>query len=155
MSRENAAAVLAEFGAHCGIPRLAFDATGLSSIGFDDFILNLELAAGGELLSMSVWLDTIGEEQRAEIALRIADANYLLYATRGATLGMSRSGGDVVLVVQVDTGGLSLQSLSQTIENLLNLAETWKQRLTQDNATADRPGPPDQADPEPSPMLRV
>lgn len=149
MSGENAAATLAEFGTQIGLPSLAFDESGLSSIGFDDFIVNLELTANGELLSLSIWLDNISEERRAEVALHMADANYLLYGTNGATLGMSRNGGDVVLAVQVDTGTLSLQRLSTVIENLLNLAETWKQRLSQQDVAAPDTGA------EPSTLLRV
>ncbi|NJN48093.1 MAG: type III secretion system chaperone [Candidatus Competibacteraceae bacterium] len=106
MSLENAQAVLAELGVQMGIDQLTFNGEGLCSIGLDDFILNIELTTNGETLTLTAWLAEIPEGRRSEAAQRIADANYLFYGTQGATLGMNRNTGDVVLAVRMPTMGL-------------------------------------------------
>ncbi|MEE4379677.1 MAG: type III secretion system chaperone [Candidatus Competibacteraceae bacterium] len=139
MSLENAQAVLAELGTQLGVNQLTFNDEGLCSIGLDDFILNMELTTNGETLTLTAWLAVIPEERRGEAAQRIADANYLFYGTQGATLGMNRSTGDVVLAVRMPTVTLTLARLSQAIENFIGIAESWQGRLMADDTTPEPP----------------
>ncbi|MCB1808732.1 MAG: type III secretion system chaperone [Candidatus Competibacteraceae bacterium] len=139
MSIENAQTVLAELGIQMGIDQLAFNDEGLCSIGLDDFILNMELTANGDTLILTAWIATISEDRRSEAALRIADANYLFFGTQGATLGMNRSTGDVVLAVQLTTATLTLASLDQVAENFMNVAEVWQHRLVNEDTAPEPP----------------
>lgn len=131
MSNDNAHQVLREFGAKIGLPQIDFNSDNFCTLAFDDVIVNFELPGDGEYLAFYLWIAAIEEERRPEVAQAVADANYLFSGTHGATLGMSRSSGDLVLAAQVADATLTLPRLEQILENLINLAEAWRIRLTE------------------------
>ncbi len=129
MSLATANNLLTELGVRLGVPTLAFDEKGYCTIGLDDHIVNFECLADGGTLALYVWLGVVPEEKRAEAALQMADANYLLQQTQGATLGLNRHEGDAVLAVQISTADLTVAQFEQVVENIVNLAAAWKHNL--------------------------
>lgn len=140
MSHDNARQVLREFGAKIGLPQVDFNADNFCTLSFDDVIVNLELPEG-DYLAFYLWIAAVEEERRPEVAQAVADANYLFSGTHGATLGMSRSSGDLVLAVQVASATLTLPRLEQTLENLVNLAQAWRIRLAEGTIPGAAPNP--------------
>lgn len=130
MNHDNARQVLREFGAKIGLPQIDFNADNFCTLSFDDVIVNLELPES-DCLAFYLWIAAVEEDRRPEVAQAVADANYLFFGTYGATLGMSRSSGDLVLAVQVADATLTLPRLEQTLENLVNLAQAWRTRLAE------------------------
>lgn len=126
----HATRLLQEFGARIGLPEVHFGEDDFCTLSFDDLILNLERRAADDSLMGYIWLCAIPAERCAEAALQIADANYLLVATAGATLGMNRLTGDVALSRHLPTDGLDLAGLEHAFMSLLNLADRWRRRLT-------------------------
>lgn len=131
MSHDNARRVLREFGAKIGLPQIDFNSDNFCTLAFDDVVVNLELPGAGEYLACYLWIAAVEADRRPEIAQAVADANYLFSGTHGATLGMSRSSGDLVLAAQVADATLNLPRLEQTLENLVNLAQAWRTRLAE------------------------
>ncbi|MDQ5908198.1 MAG: hypothetical protein QG599_289 [Pseudomonadota bacterium] len=131
----NTRTALREFGTKIGLPQIDFNDDNFCTLAFDDIIVNLELVGEGEYLAFYLWIAAVEAEQRAEVAQAAADANYLFSGTHGATLGMSRSTGDLVLAAQIADATLTLARLEQTLENLVNLAQSWRTRLTEGTLT--------------------
>lgn len=129
MPDSNAALVLKEFGIKIGLPQICFDENHLCALSFDDIIVNLELSAKARMLTAYLWIALIEPERRAEVALAVADANFLFSGTHGATLGLNRTSGDLVLAAQLPDATLTLSVFEQTLENLVNIAEAWQQRF--------------------------
>lgn len=138
MNDSNAATILREFGSKIGISQLALNDERLCTLSFDEIIANLELSDDGATLSCYLWIAEVSADRRAEIALAIADANYLFAGTHGATLGMNRSSGDLVLSAQLPDATLTLKGFEQSLENLVNLAQNWQQRVTRVPPPADQ-----------------
>jgi hypothetical protein len=139
----HATRLLQEFGARIGLPEVHFGDDDFCTLSFDDLILNLEHRAADDSLTGYIWLCAVPAERRAEAALQIADANYLLVATAGATLGMNRLTGDVALSQRLPTGDLDLPGLERAFTILLNLADRWRQRLTAEPVAAPAAAPLD------------
>ena len=131
MSNDNARRVLREFGAKIGLPQIDFNSDNFCTLAFDDVIVNLELPGAGEYLACYLWIAAVEADRRPDVAQAVADANYLFSGTHGATLGMSRSSGDLVLAAQVADATLILPRLEQILENLVNLAQAWRIRLAE------------------------
>lgn len=129
MSTSNAAMVLGEFGNKIGQPQLGFKNERLCTLSFDDIITHLELSENSSFLSCYLWIADITPERRNEIALEIADANYLLARTHGATFGMNRHSGDLVLAARLPDATLTLAIFEQSLENLVNLAQAWQEKI--------------------------
>lgn len=142
MPDSNAALVLQEFGNKIGLPQIAFNESRVCALSFDDIIVNLELSADTRMLTAYLWIAEIAPERRAEVAVAVADANFLFSGTHGATLGMNRSSGDIALAAQLPDATLTLAAFEQTLENLVNIAEAWQQRLASGNAPATEDAAP-------------
>lgn len=140
MSHDNARRILSEFGAKIGLPQIEFNSDNFCTLSFDEVIVNLELPEG-DCLAFYLWIAAVETERRAEVAQAVADANYLFSGTHGATLGMSRSSGDLVLAAQVADATLTLPRLEQTLENLVNLAQAWRTRLAEGAIPGAAPSP--------------
>lgn len=137
MPDSNAALALQEFGNKIGLPQIAFNENRICALSFDDIIVNLELSADARMLTAYLWIAEIEPERRAEVALAVADANFLFSGTHGATLGMNRSSGDLALAAQLPDATLTLVIFEQTLENLVNIAEAWQQRVSSNALSAD------------------
>lgn len=122
-------AILNEFCSRAGVAPLRLDETGWCTLGLDDLIVHLDAGEDSELLAFNTWLGEAPEDLRADIALAIADANYLLVATQGTTLGMSRSTGDVTLAVQVPLEALTLARFERILSNFADIAMAFRSRL--------------------------
>ncbi len=129
MSHSNAATVLSQFGHKIGQPQIAFTDDRVCTLSFDNIVTHLELAEDGSVLSCYFWIADIDEARRAEVAIAIADANDLLARTHGATLGMNPLTGDLVLSAKIPDAILTLASFEQTLENLLDLTQSWQAKI--------------------------
>ncbi|QDQ24862.1 type III secretion system chaperone [Chitinimonas arctica] len=121
--------VLAEFGKRIGMPQIDFSNEGYCVLSFNDIIVNMELPMSGDHLICHAWVTGIEEDRRAEVALQLADANYLFLGTNGATLGMSRHTGDVMASIQIRSATLTLDRFEYLLESLLSLTESWQSKL--------------------------
>ena len=129
MNQRNAHRVIQDFGASIGLPDLAFNSVNLCSLSFDDLVVNLGLSPDADHLSAHIWLAALEPEDHAEACRVMAEANYLMTAVHGACIGMSRQSGDVVLSARMHEQQLTLSSLQQWLQDLLNLAQSWRGRL--------------------------
>lgn len=120
--------ILSLFGAKVGLTGLSLDEDGFGAIGLDDLIVNVELRGAADAFAFYVRLGAADETRRAEVAIAMADGNYMLYGTQGATLGMNRAG-DVVLTVQVVASSLTPVRFEQILANVVNISMAWRRRL--------------------------
>lgn len=136
MSQTNAAIVLGEFGQKIGLPQIAFADNRFCTLTVDEIIVHLELSEDGQHLNCYLWIADVGEDHRAEVALVISDANYLLARTRGTTLGMNRLTGDLLLAVQIPDATLTLAVFETAFEKLVGLAKLWQKKIIEVLASA-------------------
>lgn len=129
MSQTNAAIVLGEFGQKIGLPQITFADDRFCTLTVDDIVFHLELSEDSRHLNCYLWIADVDEDHRAEVALVIADANYLLARTRGTTLGMNRLTGDLLLAVQIPDATLTLAVFEQAFEKLVGLAKVWQKKI--------------------------
>lgn len=131
--------LLDAFSQRLGIAPPRLDAQGWCSLALDELMIHLDAPEGAELLAFNTWLGEAPAARRAEVAIAIADANYLLAATQGATLGMNRMTGDVVLAAQVAIDGLTLVRFERLLANFAGVAEAFRARLLGPATVADPP----------------
>jgi len=129
MSQRNAHRVIQDFSASIGLPDLGFNSANLCSMGFDDLVVSLGLSPDDDHLSAHIWLAALEPEDHAEACRAMAEANYLMTAVHGACIGMSVQSGDAVLSARMHEQQLTLSSLQQWLQDLLNLAQSWRDRL--------------------------
>ena len=137
MADSNAAKALQEFGLKIGIPEMGFDEDGRCTLTFDEVITHLKLSETGDSLHYYLWIADIAEDQRSEVALAISDANYLLITPLGASLGMNRDTGDLVLCGEIQDRTLTLETLEQVFEQLVTFAQTWQSKIESCFSTKD------------------
>lgn len=135
-------ALLDAFAAKAGVGPIRLNEDGWATIGLDDLAVHLEAPEGAEMLGFNAWLGEAPEEKRVAIATAIADANYLLAATQGATIGMNRRTGDVVIAVQVPADWLTLVRFERILENFATVALAFRGRLLAEAPAAAPPAMP-------------
>ena len=138
MSLANVQQVIGSFGRKVGLPGAELSEEGFFSLTVDDFVVALEAQESADIVTLHVWIGEVASSRRSQVALALADANYLLAATQGATLGMDRNTGDVALAAQTAASTLDLLRFELLVERLVNLAEHWRSEL-QNNDQAEEP----------------
>ena len=139
MSLVNVQRVLSSFGEKVGLPGAEFSEEGYFALSVDDFVLAIEVQESLDTVTFHIWIAEVESSHRGEVALALADANYLLAGSRGATLGMNRNSGDVALAARTSASTLDLIRFELLVEKLVNLAEHWRNQVKE---TAQRDEPP-------------
>ena len=152
MALESTSQLIGEFGRTIGIENLALDEKGCCCLMFDDVMLNLELTPEPEQFFIYAELGDIPEHGRDEFYAQLLEANFFFRGTGGATLSLDRGANCVLLAYQMASHDLFLQRFSQILENFVNVAATWREKI----ASAGH-GAPSAADAVPvdAPWLRA
>ena len=138
MSLVNVQRVLSSFGEKVGLPGAEFSEEGYFSLSVDDFVLAIEVQESLDVVTFHIWIAEVERSHCREVALALADANYLLAGSHGATLGMNRNSGDVALAAQTSASTLDLIRFELLVEKLVNLAEHWRNQV-KEAAQGDAP----------------
>ncbi len=123
--------ILAEFGQRMGIPDLSVDALGHCALQFDEVQLNmLWLQEECNVLCYAP-LGAIHPDTHRELIWELMAANNFYLGTRGATLSWDDVSHQCHISRLLDSEHLSTNAFEEAVQQLVNTAEHWSQRISQ------------------------
>lgn len=135
--------LLADLGAEIGIADLGADEDNRCNLLFDEVAVSLELSEDGAALYIYSLLGHVRQDADTAQLAALLDANFLFSGTAGAALGVEKASGSIVLARSERLPGMNKPLFLAVLEEFVNLAEFWQQRLTQPfETTGEAPGPP-------------
>lgn len=129
MSRGAADALLLELGQRMGLAGLCLDAAGCCQLAFDQqWLVTLTHHAAGGRLVLHCPVSAAGAADRLgrDTLVALLEGNFMNRA--GATLAVSPDR-RACLQIELPLAGADAALLHNALEQLLNLAETWAQRV--------------------------
>ncbi len=129
MSAEAMQNLLKEFGDLIGIPELCLDEENRCNLMFDDVAVSFELNRDEESFYMYSYLGDASSENRERVYAKLLDANYVFKHTNGATLGVEDASKKIILIRQYALEMMRLSKFESVVEEFVNLAEYWKQKI--------------------------
>ncbi len=133
--------LIADFGKMLTLESLSLDSdTNSCILIFDDeLVLNIEYDDPEERLVFSIYLDEIPEEGAEPLLRELMGANLYWHQTRGATLCLEEGTGGIILAYPRSVSELDATSIETIAENLLNLAEKWRDKIKSFTSAAQTP----------------
>jgi len=95
-----------------------------------NLVLNIEFDPQTENLVLSSYLKDIPESGAEPLLRELLGANLYWHRTQGATLCLEESTNGVVLVYAHNVADLDGAKFERVIENFVNQAESWADRIT-------------------------
>lgn len=144
-----------DLGRQMGLDGLSLDENGSASLEIDSVVLNLDSDDDGRTLVLHAWVGDapLRDQTPDEFYETLLRANFFHLGTGGATLGMDREQGYVALVQRVAVAGQSAADLLGVVEQFVNFAEAWTQRVAELSAGGSVNRPSEGA--ESAGMLRI
>jgi len=134
--------LMRSLGADVGIPDLALDEAHCCTLAFDSVVVNFELdESSGQLFFYA----NLGPMPAAgsRVYEQLLEGNLLWKDTGGATLSLDREGSRVMLQQGLPAERLSELDFKAAVEQFVNVAEAWTQRVSEGAAAPrDEGGPP-------------
>ena len=134
-------------GVEIGIPELALDAANCSVVAFDSVVVNFELDDDSGQFFLYSNLGTVPAAGSSALYEQLLDGNLMGKGTRGATLGLDRRARRVVLHQGLPAQRLSDVEFKTAVENFVDVAEAWTQRVSEAEAAARNGDAVDEASP--------
>ena len=123
--------VLAEFGQRMGLPDLAVDAMGHCALQLDVVQLHMLWLQEERNLLCYCPLGSIHPETHGQLIWQLMAANNFYLGTRGATLSWDDASHQCHLSLLLDSEHLTVNHFEQSVQQLVNTAEHWSQRISQ------------------------
>lgn len=123
--------VLAEFGQRMGLPDLAVDAIGHCALQLDAVQLHMLWLQEERNVLCYCPLGSIHPETHGQLIWQLMAANNFYLGTRGATLSWDDASHQCHLSLLLDSEHLSVNAFEQGVQQLVNTAEHWSQRISQ------------------------
>lgn len=123
--------LVADFGGTLSLENLELnEETNSCVLAFDDsLLLNIEYDEAVDSLVFSIYLDELPKEGAEPLLRELMGANLYWHRTRGATLCLEEGTNGIILLYSQSVITLDNQSFETIVENLLNLAEKWRNRI--------------------------
>ena len=136
-----AAADLVELGQQIGIPNLCLDSAGYCQLAFDSrWLVTLLHASATQLWTISCFLAASGKVISVDAQLAMLRANFIGAGCAGGIMSIAPDGRPCLqyrLVGGETSGGILLAA----IENLLDQAEIWSERVQRGESPPTRSNP--------------
>lgn len=134
--------LLGEFGSSIGMPELELDEENRCNLMFDEVAVSFELSPDEASVYLYSYLgDVVSDDSKAVFAA-LLDANYIFRGTMGATMGVDEASGRVVMIRSEDLSALRLSRFQSLVEEFVNLAELWQNKLADFPAETTQQSPP-------------
>jgi len=139
--------LIGDLGKTVGLDDLELDAAGYCCLVIDkDLVINIEFDEPDARLMLYSMVGRPGSDRPAGLT-ELMEANYLGRGTGGATLGLERESGAIVLSREVPIAGMDLPGFSGALERFINMAESWSRRLGEASSPAQPADAPDHPPP--------
>ena len=129
MSANAMRALMRDFGASIGIAELEPDEEHRCNMMFDDVAVSFELTRNETTLGIYALIGTIAHERETALHKQMLEANYLLHASAGTTLGIEAGSGVAVITREERLDNLRLPELEHIVESFVNTAEQWMKHI--------------------------
>lgn len=123
--------VLAEFGQRMGLPDLVVDAIGHCALQLDAVQLHMLWLQEERNVLCYCPLGSIHPETHGQFVWQLLAANNFYLGTRGATLSWDDTSHQCHLSLLMDSEHLSVNAFEDSVQQLVNTAEHWSQRISQ------------------------
>lgn len=153
---ENARTLLASLGKQLGLDDFDLDDTGTTALAFDEIVVNFDYLADADRLALYAEIGKPPAPDQTPPALleALLKANFFHAETAGATIGMDRDTGLIVLYRTVDPDATEADDFFNTVEAFVDSAESWTARIVE--LATGEPESGDSAAPDHSDaMLRI
>ena len=140
--------LLGEFGSSIGMPELELDEENRCNLMFDEVAVSFELSPDEASVYLYSYLGDVASNDSKAVFAALLDANYIFRGTLGATMGVDEASGRVVMIRSEDLSTLRLSRFQSLVEEFVNLAELWQNRLADfpaDTAQQSTPATPVEA----------
>jgi hypothetical protein len=123
--------LVAALGETLTVSGLAFEEPSNSCVlVFDgDLIVNIEYDDPAGRLVLSAWLDELPKDGAEPLLRELMAANLYWHRTRGATLALEEGTNGVILTWGASVTELDAHSFETAVENFVNRAEHWRNRM--------------------------
>ena len=122
--------LLQQFTHSIGITDFALDAQGYACLQIDELRINLEHVEHTDTLLLYAVMGTLPPAPNAALYAQLLEANFFFNGTGGATLGLDKDAGMVVLTQALDCTGKTLEMFERCLDSFVNAAQQWSQTLT-------------------------
>ena len=122
--------LLQQFTHSIGIADFALDAQGYACLQIDELLVNLEHVEHTDTLLLYAVMGTLPTTPNAALYAQLLEANFFFNGTGGATLGLDKGAGMVVLTQALDCTGKTLETFEGCLDRFVNAAQRWSQTLT-------------------------
>lgn len=123
--------LLADLGGLVGISSLALNEKGQCTLVVDERIeIGLSFNDGDDSMIVASVVGRMPAEAASDVYAMLLDANFFWRGTGGATLGVERDSGAIVLVEPVALPGLQIGRLEARLGGFVKAAREWTDRLS-------------------------
>lgn len=119
---------IAELGREIGIPDLELDEYGYCCFMLGEHVVNIETDDNGIIFLYSN-IGDLPEKGREAFYEMLLNANYFCQQTAGGTLGVDSQADIVLYMMQAHESSLDGTAFLQMLENFINTAVTWSERI--------------------------
>jgi hypothetical protein len=130
-----------EFFEEIGVADFGLDENGYCCIQLDEVVLNIELDEETERVFLYSAVGEVPAEHRTEFYEMILDADLFHKHTGGATLGLNKDDHTIVMVFSIPADNLEVPALIRLVENFVEQAEKWQEKITGFNENPEAPVP--------------
>ncbi|MDE7468939.1 MAG: CesT family type III secretion system chaperone [Desulfovibrionaceae bacterium] len=127
MSKFNS--LLSDFGNTIGIPDLQADSSGICMLAFDDIEVVIQHIQDGDILLLYGYLGPIPPEHQESLFEFLLSANSFFRDTGGSTIGIDKITNAIGLHIAYPIVALDNQSFENLLENFVNMAEAWIDKI--------------------------
>lgn len=127
MSKFNS--LLSDFGNTIGIPDLKADSSGICMLAFDDIEIVIQHIQDGDMLLLYGYLGPIPPERQESLFEFLLSANSFFRDTGGSTIGIDKTTNAIGLHIAYPISSLDNQSFENLLENFVNMAESWIEKI--------------------------
>ncbi|MGL4721758.1 MAG: type III secretion system chaperone, partial [Desulfovibrionaceae bacterium] len=129
MLNEKFDSLLAAFGDTIGIPGLAADDSGISMLAFDDVEIVIQHLADGEMLLLYAYIGSVPPDNKELLYSYLLSSNSFFKETGGATLAVDIPTNAIGMHVAYPIMALDDELFENLLENFVNMAESWMDKI--------------------------
>lgn len=136
--------LLKMLGAEVGIDTLACDVNGSCSMSFDAIVVNMEYLEESSTLFFYSAIAKVEKESKSVIMEELLDANCFFKGTQGASLGLDKVSGIVMLQYQSHVSTLEYGTFRNILQNFLTVADVYMRKINSSELLSTVDGNDDQ-----------
>jgi hypothetical protein len=134
-------ALLGELGNRIGLGNITLDENSMCRLIFDDaLVVDIEALPDGKTFFLHSVVCRTPLENKGAFYEELMDGHLFGQATGGATFGLDKNHGEILLFQKFQTEGTDYQEFQSALEMFLNRLEHWKEKIASSDYSGDVTG---------------